>query len=77
MPPSLLQSVLLGNGDGTFQPKVDFPVLDVPWQISAADFDGDGNIDLATANAGGGGLGTTMSVLLGDGQGGFAPAVSY
>jgi len=70
-------SVLLGNGDGTFQPKVDFPVPEAPWQISAADFDGDGNLDLATANAGLGGSGTTMSVLLGDGQGGFAPSVNY
>jgi len=70
-------SVLLGNGDGTFQPKVDFPAPEAPWRISAADFDGDGNLDLATANAGLSGDGTTMSVLLGDGQGGFAPAVNY
>jgi len=70
-------SVLLGTGDGTFQPKVDFPAPEAPWRISAADFDGDGNLDLATANAGLSGDGTTMSVLLGDGQGGFAPAVNY
>jgi hypothetical protein len=70
-------SVLLGNGDGTFQPKVDFPIPEAAWRISAADFDGDGNIDLATANSGIDGSGTTMSVLLGDGQGGFAPAVNF
>jgi hypothetical protein len=70
-------SVLLGNEDGTFQPRTDFPIPEAPWRISAADFDGDGNLDLATANAGLGGFGTTMSALLGDGQGGFAPAVSF
>src|SRR5262249_49910925 len=69
-------SVLLGNGDGTFQPKVDFAIPEAAWRISAADCDGDGNIDLATANAGGG-FGTTMSVLLGDGQGGFGSAVNF
>lgn len=40
------------------------------WTISAADMDGDGNVDLVTPNAGKG----TLSVLLGDGRGHFAHA---
>jgi hypothetical protein len=38
-----------------------------------ADLDGDGNIDIVTCNA----IGGSVSVLLGNGQGGFAPAVTY
>ena len=44
-------SVLLGNGDGTFQPQVTYAVGSYPDAIVAGDFNGDGRTDLAVANA--------------------------
>jgi hypothetical protein len=41
-------SVLLGNGDGTFQPPVKFRVDEGPTQLVTADFNHDGKPDLAT-----------------------------
>ena len=41
--------VLLGNGDGTFQPAVQYAVGSVPDAIVAGDFTGDGRLDLAVA----------------------------
>jgi len=66
-------SILLGNGDGTFQPKTDFRVGFQPFDLTAADFDEDGRMDLATANFGSG----TASVLIGRGDGTFRRQVSY
>jgi hypothetical protein len=44
-------SILLGNGDGTFGPHIDFdPGGVLPVAISAGDFNGDGNLDLAVAH---------------------------
>ena len=43
-------SVLLGNGDGTFQPQVTYAVGSGPDAIVAGDFTGDGHLDLAVAN---------------------------
>lgn len=62
-------SVLLGEGDGTFRPRVDYPVSDLPSYLVVGDFDGDGNDDLATAAA----WGRTITLLLGRGDGTFAP----
>ncbi|MDX6510915.1 MAG: hypothetical protein QOE36_419 [Gaiellaceae bacterium] len=45
-------SVLLGNGDGTFQPKVDLTTSSGDTSVVAADLDGDGRPDLATSDAG-------------------------
>jgi hypothetical protein len=42
-------SVLLGNGDGTFQSQLVFAVSKLPWFLTASDFNGDGNLDLAVA----------------------------
>ena len=66
-------SVLLGNGDGTFQPQVTYAVGSDPIAIVAGDFNGDGHLDLAVAND----VDSTVSVLLGNGDGTFQPAVSY
>ena len=42
--------MLLGNGDGTFQPQVTYAVGGEPDAIVAGDFTGDGRLDLAVAN---------------------------
>ncbi|HEV2177455.1 MAG TPA: FG-GAP-like repeat-containing protein [Terriglobia bacterium] len=66
-------SILLGNGDGTFQTHVDFTVGTGPVHLAAGDFNGDGNIDLAVTNE----IDDTVSILLGNGAGGFSTAVAY
>jgi hypothetical protein len=65
-------SVLLGNGNGTFQKAVLYPTGPFPSSIALGDFNGDGNIDLVTANSGA----QTASVLLGNGDGTFQAAQS-
>jgi hypothetical protein len=54
----------------SFSPATSFPVGPSPQAVVTADFNNDGRLDLATANAGG----NTVSVLLGDGRGGFGAA---
>ena len=66
-------SVLLGNGDGTFQPQVTYAVGAAPVAIVAGDFTGDGHLDLAVANS----AADTVSMLLGNGDGTFQPQVTY
>ena len=44
-------SVLLGNGDGTFQAAQAFAAGDAPLSVAIADLDGDGAADLVTANS--------------------------
>ena len=43
-------SILLGNGDGTFQNQVTYAVGSDPDALVAGDFTGDGRTDLAVAN---------------------------
>jgi hypothetical protein len=61
-------TVLLGKGDGTFTPAPSVPVGVAPEQILAADFNGNGKLDLAVLNIG---LPTTISMLFGNGDGTF------
>ena len=70
-------SVVLGNGDGTFQPAAIYPVGSGPAAVVVADLNHDGNLDLVTANTGALQPGTTVSVLLGKGDGTFGPAATY
>ncbi len=67
--------VLLGNGDGTFQPAATYGTGTVyaPASVAVADVNGDGKLDLLTANF----QANTVSVLLGKGDGTFNPAVTY
>ena len=44
-------SVLLGNGDGTFQTQVTYAVGSEPDALVTGDFNGDGRTDLAVANS--------------------------
>lgn len=71
-------SVLLGNGDGTFQAKVDYPVGTKPVAIALADLNHDRILDMVTMNLGSSVAGdSTLSVLLGKGDGTFQAAVNY
>src|ERR1051326_2491473 len=62
-------SVLLGNGDGTFQAANNFNTGDGPRGIVAADFNRDGVLDLAIADQTDG----KIVILLGNGDGTFGP----
>jgi hypothetical protein len=63
-------SVLLGNGDGTFQPPVPSEIEAYYGQVTAADFNGDGQLDsLWCYNPGE--FGVAASVSLGRGDGTF------
>ena len=67
-------SVLLGNGDGTFQAAVNHSAgggdSPAPRSLVVGDFNSDGVADLAVAS-------DTVSVLLGNGDGTFQAAVKY
>jgi len=69
-------AVLMGNGDGTFQPAVyysiDTKLESIDWVV-AADFRTNGNLDLVAADD----LGENISVLLGNGDGTFQSPVQY
>ncbi|MGB6499945.1 MAG: VCBS repeat-containing protein, partial [Thermoplasmata archaeon] len=71
-------SVLLGNGDGTFQPQQTFPVGVYPDAVAVADLTGDGKPDIITANLGSqNDPGDTVSVLRGNGDGTFQPQQTF
>jgi hypothetical protein len=77
-PGSNTVSVLLGDGDGTFQPARNFAAGTTPASLAAADFNGDGNLDLVVGHgAGPSGASASVSVLLGNGDGTFQAPVSY
>src|SRR6266566_4528137 len=59
-------SILLNKGDGTFQPHRDFGGMTVV-SVAAADFNGDGHLDVAIPNRDF----NTVNILLGDGHGAF------
>jgi hypothetical protein len=70
-PPTGSVSILLGNGDSTFQPQVSYAAGNSPLSVAVGDFNGDGKPDLAVAGYNG------VSILLGNGDGTFQPQVSY
>ena len=65
-------SILLGDGRGGFSTPTSFTVGPAPQSMSIADFNGDGFSDVAISNSLPMGTDSTVSVLFGDGKGGFA-----
>jgi len=66
-------SILLGHGDGTFEPQQVVTVGAAPHGLVVLDADGDGDPDIATANTDG----NNVSLLLNNGSGVFGPATSF
>jgi hypothetical protein len=65
-----------GNGDGSFTPGGFFPITAyLVRSLDSADFNGDGHLDIVTVNQMPAWADRTIAILLGDGAGGFAPAV--
>jgi hypothetical protein len=67
-------SVVLGNGDGSFQPATNYAVGFIPQAVGVGDFDRDGKPDVAVANNF---APSSVSVLLGNGDGTLQAAVNY
>jgi len=71
-------TIRVNDGSGIFGSHSTYPVGDRPFSVFAADLDGDGDLDLATANWGSFALpDSTVSVLLNNGDGTFAPDSVY
>lgn len=66
-------SVLIGDGEGAFKSRMDLPTSGTARSIKAADFNGDGNLDIATPDFS---VGLT-TVWLGNGKGEFPAKVQY
>ena len=66
-------SVLLGNGDGTFEAHIDYATVPDSRQVATGDFNGDGRLDLVVSS----GSDNEVSVLLGNGDGTFQPQSQY
>jgi len=63
-------TVFFGDGHGAFRRGESFPAGPSPTEIVVADFNRDGKLDVAIANHGT----PLVTILLGDGRGGFRPA---
>ena len=71
IPASSFVAVFLGNGDGTLQPEIDYPIsggsIDGGNSAAAVDVNGDGKLDIVT---------NSISVLQGNGDGTFVNTFS-
>jgi hypothetical protein len=66
-------SIFLGNGDGTFQPRQDFPVRPRPDSVAVSDVDGDTTLDLLVTYV----STNDVIVLRGNGDGTFQAPVAF
>jgi Bacterial type II and III secretion system protein/FG-GAP-like repeat len=71
-------SILQGNGDGTFKTAttVQLPTGFSPTALATYDFNGDGHEDLVVTSTNASGQGGQVSILLGNGDGTFQPAIT-
>src|SRR5207245_4887850 len=81
---AMLTGILLGNGDGTFQPLLPFAARNGPNSLTVGDFNGDGKLDIVTSNFAIAGdprhpeiIENGVRVLLGNGDGTFQPGRAY
>jgi hypothetical protein len=65
--------MFLGNGDGTFQPVVNYFTGGAASAVAVADLNGDGKLDVVVANGGS----SSVSVLSGNGDGTLQPPTFY
>ncbi|WP_241654520.1 FG-GAP-like repeat-containing protein [Granulicella sibirica] len=73
-------SVLLGNGDGTFQTPLEYTTQQASGSVAIGDFNGDGKPDLTVtsiATSNGSESQSTVYVLIGNGNGTFQQPVAY
>ncbi len=66
-------SVLLGRGDGTFDPSVQYSMGDLPRGIAVFDMDGDGDSDVVSANANS----SNIAIRLNNGDGTLGPRTAF
>ncbi|MGA9771599.1 MAG: VCBS repeat-containing protein [Blastocatellia bacterium] len=73
--PANTVSVFLGSFTGIFSPKTDYGVGSTLLSVAVGDFNRDSLSDLAVSN--GAAVTSSVSILLGNGIGGFGPATNY
>ena len=61
--------ILLGNGDGTLQSSITYPLSYTPDNVAVGDFNHDGNLDVV--------VGDLVTVFLGNGDGTLQPGTEY